>query len=249
MEDEEKTEKEEVEENIENPEKEGNSDEKTEERKKSENKILKGFFIAVISFALLFVVTGIIINSMNKFNYKGVEFTLDKNQMAGKTLYKTSIPVQYSDSKTGKLISTDYNFWLRNDPRELEKKVPVLNGFELRKNVVLDLTTENLFCEGDWNIGFQNTINLFKVLGMNVLIKNETSKYEPTDNYMFITIQIGNSTNLERELATMGLNSSGDVETTNKNTYYLNVNNCEVLPAFEELMVETFVDYNNGLVD
>lgn len=217
------------------------------EQVKSENKILKGFFIAIISFAVMFMIISLIINAVNHFNYKEIGFNIDKNEIKGKILYRTSIPVKYPDSITGKIISADYNFWLRNDPRELDKNVPIINGnLEFRKNIVLDLTTKDLFCEGDWNIGLQNSVNLLQILGFNVIVKNETSKYEPINEFMFITIQIGNSTNIERKFATINLKGS-EVEIKDENSYNLNINNCEVIPAFERLMLEAFVKYAEGV--
>jgi hypothetical protein len=233
---------EEVKEELEKSEKELDNDKKQE---KSHNKILKGFLIGIISFAVMFVIVIFIVKSVNNFSYKGIEFEVDKTTLAGKTIYRTSIPVERKDSITGKVISNaDYNFWLRNDPRQLDKNVPITNGdLTFTKNIVLDLTTEELFCEGDWNLGLMNAVNLFNILGFNILVKNETSKYEPAEEFTFITIQIGNSTNIEKKYATMDLGKNGEVETKDENSYNLNINNCEVLPAFERLMVEAFVRY------
>ncbi len=218
--------------------------ENKQEEEKSHNKIMRGFLIGIISFAIMFVIVIFIVKSTNNFSYRGVEFEVDRDEMIGKTLYRTSIPVQEKNSITGKIISNaDYRFWLRNDPRELDKKVPIINGdLTFTKNIVLDLTTEELFCEGDWVIAFANTVKLLQILGFNVSVKDEKTKYEPAEKYMFITIQIGNSTNIEKKFSTMNLENK-EVETENENSYNLNINNCEVLPAFERLMIEAFVKY------
>lgn len=233
---------------MEDEEKTGEIKEKEEqdkEQEKSHNKIMRGFLIGIVSFAIMFVIVLFIVKSTNNFSYKGVEFEVDKTTLAGKTVYRTSIPVERKDSITGKIISNaNYNFWLRNDPRQLDKKVPIINGdIEFKKNIVLDLTTEELFCEGDWNLGLMNTVNLFNLLGFNVSVKNETSKYEPVNGFMFITIQSGNSTNIEKKFATVDLKGTGEIETKDENSYNLNINNCEVLPAFERLMLEAFARY------
>ncbi|MDO8528646.1 MAG: hypothetical protein Q7S06_02015 [Nanoarchaeota archaeon] len=220
-------------------------DEEKAEDKNKHNKIIIGVFIAIIFVAALFVVVHLIVNSMNQFTYKGVEFAIDKTTLVGKTVYRTSIPVERKDSITGKMISSaDYNFWLRNDPRQLDKKVPVTNGkLNFAKNIVLDLTTDKLFCEGDWNIGLQNSLNLFHLLGFNVSVKNNTTEYGSASEFMFITIQIGNSTNIEKKSPEMNLDNKGEVQTKDENSYNLNVNNCEVIPAFERLMLEAFARY------
>ena len=110
------------------------------EQEKSHSKIMKGFLIGIISFAIMFVIVIFIVKSASSFDYRGVEFQIDKTTLAGKTIYKTSIPVERKDSITGKIISNaDYNFWLRNDPRQLDKKVPIING---------DLTFTKKYCSG-----------------------------------------------------------------------------------------------------
>ena len=93
--------------------------------------------------------------------------------------------------------------------------VPIVNeDISFRKNIVFYLTEDEtvrgkLLCEGDWIIAFQNAINLFKILGYNTSIKNESIKYEPAEEYTFINIQIGNSTNIEKIFPTMDLGKTG----------------------------------------
>ncbi len=192
----------------------------TEKQVKKENKILKNIIIIMAGFVLMFLVIYLIINSMNTFEVNGVKFQIVKE---GKLIfYKTSLPVVYQ----GK--DATYNFYLREDPRQLAKKVPLTGNVTFRENLVLDLTTKDLFCNGDWNIGFNNMVNLYKLLDVNLLVKNDSVEYEPSDKYMFVTIQLGNSTNIEK----VGMNE-----------YDININNCEVIPAFERLMLETFIRY------
>jgi len=202
--------------------------EKTEEKPvsetqiKKENKVFKGIIITMVGFLLIFLVVYFIITSMAKFEVDGVKFKMIKEGEL--ILYQTSIPVFIGEEKT----EADYNFYLRTDPRTLEEKVPTQGEVVFRKNLVLDVTTEDLFCEGDWTIAVANTQNLYTLLGFNISVKDKKKKYQPEDEYMFITINKGNRT---------------EIRANNESAYEININNCEVLPAFEKLMLETFVKY------
>jgi hypothetical protein len=195
----------------------------SEQQIKKENKIFKNIVIAMIGFALMFFVVYLIVTSMGRFEVDGINFQIVKE---GKLiLYKTSIPVIYNGS------NKNYDFYIRTDPRTLDKEVPLVGNITFRKNLVLDVTTKDLFCGGDWTISLENTRNLYTLLGFNVLAKNQTldkEDYQPESQYMFVTINLGNKTEI-REI--------------NGNTYDMNVTNCEILPAFERLMLEGFIKY------
>jgi len=194
------------------------------EQIKKETKLFRNVVIVMVGFALMFFAVYMIINSMRHFEVQGVRFEIVKEGQL--TLYKTSLPVTYQEPGTGMAVNADYNFFLRNDPRTLEDKVPIVGNITFRKNIVMDVTTEELYCEGDWPIGLVNTQNLYNVLGINILVKNESAEYEPFTDYMFVTINEGNQT---------------EIRQVSGNTYEMNVANCEVLPAFERLMLETFI--------
>lgn len=190
----------------------------SEEQIKKENKLFKNIIIVMIGFALMFFAVYMIINSMRYFEVGGVKFEIVKEGQL--TLYKTSMPVMYQ----GNLAT--YNFFLRTDPRTLKAKLPIMGNISFRKNMVLDVTTQDLFCGGDWTIGLVNVQHLYDLLDINLLAKNKSISYTPESDYMFITINKGNQTEIKRISA---------------NSYEININNCEVLPAFERLMLETFI--------
>ncbi len=194
------------------------------EQVKKERKLFWNVIIVMAGFALMFFVVYMVINSMRHFDIEGINFEVVKEGQL--TLYKTSIPVTYQATGTGQVVNADYNFFLRNDPRTLESKVPIAGNITFRKNLVLDVTTESLYCGGDWPIGLVNTQNLYNLLGMNVLANNRSLKYEPFADYMFLNINLGNKT---------------EIRQVSGNTYEMDVANCEVLPAFERLMLETFI--------
>ena len=169
---------------------------------------------------------------MRNFEYKGVDFEIEKYCDAKPclTFYKTSIPINYKDSVTGKIIDADYNIYLRNNPEDLEDVL--INGeVNFRENMVLDINTENLFCDGDWVIAIGNLQNLH-ILGINLIAKNESEIriYVPAEQFMYVDIRESNETSIEQ---------------LNENTYNLNVNNCEILKATERLMLEAFIQANN----
>ncbi len=192
------------------------------------NKLLKGILVAIGILVIVFFAVVFFINSTKSFNYKGVEFVKEEYCDAGPCLelYKTSIPVVYQDSATGNAVNADYNIWLRNNPEELES-VPVKGNITFRKNMVIDVNTDDLFCEGDWNIALGNLQKL-EVFGMKFIAKNESEikVYLPAKDYMYVNIMKGNETSIEQ---------------VNDNTYNMNVANCEILKATERLMLEAFV--------
>ena len=190
----------------------------SKEQLKKETKIFRNVVIVMIGFAMMFFVVYLIINSMRYFEIQGVKFEIVKEGQL--TLYKTSLPVMYQGTLTS------YNFYLRNDPRTLEKKVPLVGNLTFRKNMVLDVTTEGLFCNGDWTIGLVNVQHLYDILDINLLVKNESVKYIPLSDYMFVTINKGNKT---------------EIKQISGYSYYMDIANCEVLPAFEKLMLESFI--------
>jgi hypothetical protein len=128
------------------------------------------------------------------------------------------VPVIYQGQEA------DYDFYLRNDPRKLDNKVPIVGDIVFRKNMVLNVTTENLFCNGYWNLALSNLYDLYNIMEVDVLIWKENENYSPEKDYMFVTFNEANVSEIRKE----------------KNVYNLNVNNCEVLEVAERLMVETF---------
>jgi len=179
---------------------------------------LKNLLIGVSIFVLAIILIILGINSIRHFEYEEIKFDVVKE--GDIIFYRTSIPVIYN----GKEVP--YNFYLRNDPRKLN--IPVYGEINFKENMVLEVTTEELFCEGDWNLAMRNLINLYELLGINV-VKDENSTCDEQGRYMFVRIQESNETNIEQ---------FGPV------CYNLNVNNCEILKIAEQLMIETLIKFN-----
>ncbi len=217
-EDEKREDKEEKEKNIDKEEKEKGVS------KSKESETLKKFLIGIGVFIL--IILGVVwgANAMNSFNYNGVDFVKESFCDAEPCLlvYKASFPVQYKDSITGKVVSTDYNIYLRNDPRKLEE-VPFNGELLLRKDVVLDIAG-NFDCDGDQNIAIANMLKL-DIFGVKI-IKDENATCDSHGRYTFIQVQEANESYIEQ---------------TGPSCYTLNVADCEILEVTERFMVEYFV--------
>ncbi len=190
----------------------------TKEEVNRENKLLGNILIAIGLFVLIFIVFYMIINSNKHFEYNGVKFDKIKDEKL--SLYRTSIPVSYQGGMA------DYNFYLRNDPRKLAD-IGFNGELILAKNAVFNMT-EDFNCNGDGIIGVANLVKLYELFGINV-IKDDNATCDYEGRYMFIRIQSGNETSIEK---------------TGPACYNLNVNNCEVLGVTERMMLETFIKFN-----
>ncbi len=208
--------------------KENNKDESLIEdsikKSDSQNKTLRNILIGIGIISVLFLVIVFFINSTKQFEYRGVKFNNIKE--GDLILYQTSIPVKYNDKTTGKTIDADYNFYLRNDPRKLDK-IPFNGEIILSKNMVIN-SSGNFNCNGDGIIGVANLVKLYEILGVNV-IKDPNATCDELGRYMFVQMQSGETTSVEK---------------TGPICYTININNCEILKATEKLMIEIFVRFN-----
>ena len=190
-------------------------------RKKEEdyyNKILKGFFILFGSiFLIIFVYYGLSY-SMSHFTEDGVPYKIV--QEGELIFYNTIIPVIFEGE------NKDYNFYLRNDPRNLD--VEFEGDFRSRENMVIN-STGDFNCEGDGIIAVANLVNLYQILGAKV-IRDEEATCDAEGRYVFIQISEGNETKILQSGPTC---------------YNIEVNNCEILEATERFMIETFISVNN----
>jgi hypothetical protein len=198
---------------------------------KDENKILRNIFLSIGAFILIvfFIVfaindfslraTGKAIGIGTNFEYKGVKFDMVKE--GDLIFYHTSFPVIYNGTKN------IYNIYLRNDPRDLEKKVPAKGTLTSLDSTVINITQE-FDCEGDQMIAIANLVNLYNAIGVT-LIRDETAGCDPLGRYKYLTIQPGNTTNIEM---------------VGPNCYNININNCEILEGTERFIVGMLVKIN-----
>ena len=190
--------------------------------KKEQDKILKKIFIVLVVILVGFAGVIGIMNYLNYFEYREVDFEMDKNEIKGVTLYRTVIPVLYNNQ------SADYNFYLREDPRKLDEAISMKDEIIFRKNMVLEVKTDNLFCGGDWNY-FKLQMANIEIFNINVMVKNNSLKYLPADDFMFIIINEGEKT---------------EIKQIQENAYEFNINNCEIAAMADKFLLETIVKYN-----
>jgi hypothetical protein len=190
----------------------------TKDQINKEKKIFLIIILTMVGFALLFIATYVIINLSNQIEVEGVKFLMDKTTMSGKTLYKTSLPVTYNQSKA------TYNFYLRGNPKQTIK-IPFEGNLLMLGNMVLN-QTENFNCDGDGIIGIANVLNLYNVLGVKV-IADKNATCDSIGRYMFLNIKSGNETKIEQ---------------TGISCYEIQVKDCEILPATERFMLETLIE-------
>tara|TARA_Y100000296_G_C5175324_1_gene259734 strand:+ start:493 stop:1182 length:690 start_codon:yes stop_codon:yes gene_type:complete len=186
-----------------------------------ENKILRNIFISIGIIAILFLLSSLAIKNIRNFEYQGVDFETVKfcDVKPCLILQQTSLPVIYNGNKA------EYNFYLRNDPRDLD--VSFEGDINLIPNMVINATSD-FNCNGDGLISIANLVKLYEIIGTKV-IKNETLNCDPLGNYMFLQIQKGNETNI-KQFGTA--------------CYEINVNNCEILESTEKFMIETLIKVN-----
>lgn len=189
----------------------------TEKELKEQNKTLQNILIGLGLLVVGFVAVILFMQSMNKFNYENTKFELTKE--GNLLLYRTTLPVYYQ----GEI--RDYNFYLRKDPRKLEK-IEFDGEIRLLKNVVIN--TSDIRCDGDEVIAVANLVKLWQVLGANV-IKDENATCDTEGRYIYLNIFEGDETKItEKSFA----------------CYDIVANNCEILESTERFMVETFVKVN-----
>ncbi len=213
---------------IENIEQE--TQETPKEEIKKQNEILKNFFIWMGVFVFIVIIAIVGINSIKHFKYKELEFSTEK--YGELIFYKTSLPVNYKDGATGKVISADYNFYFRNDPRELEN-ISFNGDMILKENMVINMTND-FNCDGDGVIAIANLLNLYKVIGVNVIKDENATCDDIYGRYMFLRIKEGNETKIND----YGLSGG---------CYNIYIKDCEILEGTERFMLETLINVNKKL--
>ncbi len=189
---------------------------------KKQNKTLGNILVFIGVFLLVFAIAFVIVGVKNKPSYNGVTFNVIKEGEL--TFYQTAFNVAYK----GKPAT--YNIYLRNNPKELAKEVPFNGELNLKNILVLNTTTENLFCDGDWNLAIGNLQNL-GIFNIKIM-RDENASCSSGGEYMFVQIEEGNETKIEQY---------------GPSCYKLIVSDCEILPVTERFMIETFAKVDSML--
>lgn len=197
----------------------------TKEEMKSQNKTLRNVFIGLGIFLLVFLIIFSSINSIKYFEYKGKEFKIVKE--GDLIFYNTIFPIY--NKITGKHVA-DYNVYLRNDPRDLDK-IQFDGEVFLKQDVVINMT-KDFTCEGDGTIAVANFVQVLEKFGAKV-IKDPSAGCDYNEkNYGFVQIREGEETSIEQ---------FGPPGTSCYNFY---VKDCEILEVTEKFLVEVFVKAN-----
>jgi len=195
------------------------------------DKILKNFLIVAGIVLFLFLVVMFVNNQKKSFDYKGVEFDVVEFCDAGPpclVTYHTKLPVIY-EGKEG-----IYNFYLRNDPRQLENEVLFNGEFDLEEEMYIDITFDKS-CEGFEQIAMENFRQLHNIAGTSMLNgKNETCDSATEKGGMYVVIQESD-------------NGETSVEQTGSSCYDIKIKDCEIIEGTERFMIETFVKVNKWL--
>ena len=198
---------------------------KKKESKKSinENKLLRNILIVLGIILAGATFSFFISNEPPEFNYRGVNFSVVTFCDAKPCLktYNTKIPVIYEGKKA------DYNFYLRNDPRTLEEKVPFEGDLNLKEDMTIDITFEQS-CQGYESVAMDNFGTLMRVLEVNVTA-DKSATCDLDGNSMHVLIQEGDETII---------NKIGPA------CYVINIKGCEIVSGVERFMTETFVEIN-----
>ena len=206
--------------------KESEKEKRNAKKKQTEyqNKFLKNFLICAFVIIILILIFAFTSYSKKSFRYEGVEFSIVEFCDAGppclKT-YNTKVPFIYENKPTS------YNFFLRNDPRILSKKVDFNGELNLRKNMSIDITFDT-YCDGYEQIAIVNFVNLHNVVGINTFGESG-SICDSTGKSMHVLIQEANETSIEQVGPTC---------------YVINVKDCEILEATERFMLKTLTKIN-----
>jgi hypothetical protein len=190
---------------------------------KKEKKTLITIMVVLGGLVLMFLFVYWFSNYAKTFTYEGVNFYVDKTDMKGVTLYKTSLPVTYNGS------AATYNFYLRTDPRTMND-VAFEGNLTITHNMVIN-STNTLNCGGNGIIATANLVNLYTLLGTDV-IRDDNATCDPVGQYTFVRIEEGNETKIEQ---------------FGPSCYKIEVSNCEILKATEKFMVETLSKVNSVL--
>lgn len=202
------------------------------EVEKHQNKILRNVFIWIGAFVLMILLVVFFLNSVRQFDYENVNFKVIEE--GGIVFYNTAIPLYESGGVslvTGKVIdkhTADYNFYIRNDPRKLDKDVPFNGELKVMKGIAIE-GANDFKCNGDEVIAFANLFNLYGVLGVQQIV-DENAGCDEQGRYMFLNVVEGEETRIDQ---------------FGPSCYTLTLSDaCDILPITERFMTETFVLMN-----
>jgi len=191
---------------------------KVSKQAKQQNKILRNIFLVFLSITLIIGSYFLSSYYITNFEYNGLEFKIIKE--GDIIFYHTFLNLERDDAPV------KYNFYLRNDPRKLEK-ITFEEDLLLLTNMVLNVTDE-FNCNGDGVIAIANLANLYSAVGINI-IRDENATCDEQGRYKYLNIQPGEETKIEHD-------GSG--------CYQMYISDCEILKGTERFMLDSLVELN-----
>lgn len=182
---------------------------------KKEDKQLRNIFLGLGIFVVLIIIGAIILGPPKEVTYKNATF-IPVND-GGKMFYQIKLPVY----ENGQYVS-NYSFYLRTDPRDLEKKVAFNGEFDVTTSVVLN-SEDEFSCDGYGIISVANMRQLFEFGGATV-IKNDSVGCDVEGKYTYINLKPGEKT---------------EINQIGNSCYDIIIRDCEVLEGTERFMIET----------
>ena len=189
----------------------------TKEEKKSQNKALLGVLVVMGCLILMFAGFYAVKYYIPTIQYKGVNFNMVREGQL--IFYQTSLPVLYNNK------TIPYNFYLTTDPRKAEKIPFEATGINIKKLMVVNLSSE-LSCKGDGVVAGARLTKLYNVIGTKV-IQDKNATCDESSRYNYISLVPGNET----KVVSYGKNND---------CFRIEVKDCEVIAGAEKFMLETF---------
>ena len=190
--------------------------------------ILVGIIIVIVVFICVWYYA----QSLNKFNYVGVDWV--KSKEGDSIFYKTRFHAFYN-------TNSFYNLMFRNDPRKNE--IPINIDFEFWKNVII--TTE----DGATDCGVDGVIanaNLAMFLGQALDLKIDAAFTNKTLAEMYNISQADCSDAIDKTVVVLQKSDVPSIVVSSKYDYcyLINVGDCESILAVEKFIIGMIAEEN-----
>lgn len=190
-------------------------------QEKHDEKVLKKILIYLAIFLLISFASYFYFTNHAKTNqfptYKGI-VKFQKINSKGIIFYKTSIPYVLNGT------TLPYNFYLRTSPKALEK-IPFDSKNFNPLNLMEINISNNFKCNGDGIIAIANLAQLDTAINSKLNV-NKNLTCNPNAGYNYFNFVNSTKTQIIENSPTC---------------YTVDVSNCEIIPAMEKIMAETFV--------
>ena len=210
--------------------------------KESQKKQLIWVFVVIGVIFLGFLFAYFYAQGLKTFDYAGIRF--NKVKEFNIDFYHGRFPIVSG----GKLLA-NYNFYLRNDPRENKISFDVQEA-NLRKSAILSLSPEAMACPNA-DIAHIELSKFLGAVGSEILGKDFVISGGSTDNAtakeMNITYATCKQASMNQTVVITQKSESPSIvsEGNNSNCYIINVGNCENIKASERFIVGLIAKVNS----